>query len=204
MPFKEFAVGEILTASDVNTYLAEQSIATFSSAGARNSAIPTPADGQVAYISSSKSFTYYDGTGWQQLLLPEWITYTPTINNVTLGSGYTLSAVYSQIGDMCIVNFHLTLGATTTITGDVNFSLPVNHASTNRSNASGNATIIDASPLTRYAGMCYPGGTPGYCYIRAMNASGTYLTQVPLSSSVPIAVWATGDSITASIVYQVA
>ncbi len=45
MPFKVFAAGEKLTAADVNDYLAEQAIATFSSAGARNSAITAPLRG---------------------------------------------------------------------------------------------------------------------------------------------------------------
>lgn len=203
MPFKTFTAGSLGTASDVNTYLMEQSIATFSSAGARNSAITSPKNGQVAYISSSKSFTYYDGTGWQQLVLPEWITYTPTVTNVTLGSGYTLSAVYTQIGDTVIVNFSLLFGATTAVTGEPYFSLPVNHANTNRSGAAGNAVIVDASPFTRYRASAYPSGTPSNCFMRVFSASGTYVTETAMSSTVPIT-WAVGDLISTTIVYQAA
>lgn len=204
MPFKSFTAGSLATASDVNTYLMEQSIATFSSAGARNTAITSPKNGQVAYITSSKSFTYYDGTGWQQLVLPEWITYTPTVNNVTLGSGYTLSAVYTQIGDTVIVNFSLLFGTTTAVTGDVNFSLPVNHANTNRSGGAGNAVVVDASPLTRYHANAYLSGTPSFAYVRVFNAAGNYVTETALSSSVPMAAWAVNDLISATIIYQAA
>jgi hypothetical protein len=47
MPFKTFTAGTLATASDVNTYLMNQSISTFSSTAARNAAITSPVEGQL-------------------------------------------------------------------------------------------------------------------------------------------------------------
>lgn len=201
MPRKTFTAGTLATASDVNTYLMNQAVMTFASATARNTAIPTPTEGMVTYQESNDHLTVYNGTDW----IPydtTWTTYTPTINNVTLGSGSTISAAYAQIGKTVIVQFYFALGSTTTINGDVNFSLPINQASSNRSASVGTCVVTDASPATRYPGTVLLSGTPGFAFIRVGNASGTYLTQVACSSSIPIAVWAISDSISATIVYQ--
>lgn len=204
MAYKTFTNGTLADATEVQTYLMNQSIATFSSTAARNSSITSPQEGQVAYVTANNTFTYYDGAAWQAFLYPEWITYTPTINNVTLGSGYTLSAVYTQIGDLVIVNFSLLFGATTAVTGDVNISMPVNHANTNRSGGAGNAVVVDASPLTRYHGNAYLSGTPSFAFVRVFNAAGTYVTETALAAAVPMAAWAVNDLISFTIVYQAA
>lgn len=201
MPRKTFTAGTLATASDVNTYLMNQSVMVFATAAARNTAIPTPIEGMFTYQESNDHFTVYNGTEW----IPydtTWTTYTPTVNNVTLGSGFTLSAAYAVIGKTVIVQLYLAFGATTAITGDVNFSLPIQHASSNRSGQAGTCVIVDATPATRYPGTVLLSGTPGNAFMRVGNAAGTYLTQVALSASVPIAVWAVNDSISATIVYQ--
>lgn len=66
MPFKAFQVNEILTASDVNTYLAEQSVLTFAGTAARASAVGTPVVGMVSYLEDSDQLEVYGGTavGW--------------------------------------------------------------------------------------------------------------------------------------------
>lgn len=201
MPRKTFTAGTLATASDVNTYLMDQSVMTFATASARNTAIPTPVEGMVTYQASNDHLTVYTGADW----IPfdtTWNTYTPTINNVTLGSGSTISAAYAVIGKTVILQFYFALGSTTTINGDINFSLPINQASSNRSGQVGTCVVLDASPATRYPGTVLLSGTPGNAFIRVGNAAGTYLTQVACSSSVPIAVWAVNDSISATIVYQ--
>lgn len=201
MPRKTFVAGTLATASDVNTYLMDQSVMVFASAAARNTAIPTPTEGMFTYQTGSDHFTVYNGTEWVPYDTT-WTTYTPTLAGVTLGTGYTLSAAYASIGKTVIVQFYFALGATSAITGDVSFSLPINHASSNRSGQAGTCAITDASPATRYPGSILLSGTPGYAFFRVGNASGTYLTQVALSSSIPIAVWAVNDSLAATVVYQ--
>jgi len=200
--YKSFTSGDILTASDTNTYLMQQTIMTFASAAARTTALTAPSEGMFSYLVDSDAYFVYSGSAWMEFDIV-WKSYTPTIAGVTLGSGYTLSASYAQLGELMVVNFYFALGATSAITGDVSFSLPVNQASSNRSGAAGTALIYDASPGVRYPGTVYITSTPGYAFVRALNSAGTYLTAVALTSAIPIAVWATSDSITANISYEV-
>jgi hypothetical protein len=64
MPRKEFESFTRLDASDVNTYLMDQSVMTFAGTAARGSAITTPAEGMVTYLEDSNSLQLYDGSGW--------------------------------------------------------------------------------------------------------------------------------------------
>lgn len=201
MAYKTFTAGTLATASDVQTYLMNQTVMVFADAAARNAALTSPSEGMVTYQEGSDHLTIYNGSAW----IPfdtTWTTYTPTLSGVTLGSGYTLSAAYVSIGKTVIVQVYFALGATSAITGDVSFSLPINHASSNRSGQAGTCVIVDASPATRYPGTVLLSGTPGYAFLRVGNAAGTYLTQVALSSSVPITTWAVNDSFSATVVYQ--
>lgn len=59
MPYKVFAVNEILTAADMNTYVSQQVISTFSGTAARDSAIGTPVNGQFAFMNDTNTLTYY-------------------------------------------------------------------------------------------------------------------------------------------------
>jgi hypothetical protein len=67
---KTFTAGEVLTASDVNTYLMEQSVMYFGGTAARASAIPTPSTGMTTYIGTTGTATIpqietYTGSAWQ-------------------------------------------------------------------------------------------------------------------------------------------
>lgn len=201
MAYKVFTAGSLATAADVNTYLMKQSVMVFADATARNAALTSPTEGMLTYQEATDSLTLYNGSVWVPFDTT-WTTYTPTLAGVNLGSGSTLSAAYAVIGKTVIVQFYFALGSTTTITGDISFSLPINHANSNRSASVGTCVVTDATPATRYPGTVLLSGTPGYAFIRVGNASGTYLTQVACSSSVPIAVWAIGDSISTTIIYQ--
>ena len=64
MPKKTFAVGEVLTSSDVNAYLMNQSVMVFASAAARTTAIPSPTQGMVTYLSDTNTMQTYSGSAW--------------------------------------------------------------------------------------------------------------------------------------------
>jgi hypothetical protein len=64
MPRKTFVTGTVLTASDVNTFLMNQSVMVFASASARNTAITSPTEGMIAYLSDTNALTLYDGSAW--------------------------------------------------------------------------------------------------------------------------------------------
>lgn len=199
MPFKEFAVGEKLTASDVNSYLMEQSIATFSSAGARNSAITAPVEGQIAYITGSDSFTLYNGSGWQNMLFASaWIAYTPTLTNITLGSGGTSAFYYQVVGKTINVRGRITLGTGGTLTGAATFTLPVN-AVLDQQFWNCNGEMTDASASAFYPAFIriYTTGVQ----INAMNTSSTYVSHTLTSATVPFT-WTLNDVINVGFSYE--
>ena len=80
--YKVFAAGEVLTASNVNNYLMEQSVMVFAGTAARGSALGSAvAEGMVAYLSDTNTLQYYDGSAWQNVSQPGDIT------AVTAGTG---------------------------------------------------------------------------------------------------------------------
>jgi hypothetical protein len=64
MPRKEFESFTRLDASDVNTYLMDQSVMTFAGTAARGSAIGTAVEGMVTYLEDSNSLQLWDGSSW--------------------------------------------------------------------------------------------------------------------------------------------
>ena len=61
---KTFTAGSVLTASDVNGYLMEQSVMVFASSAARSSAIPSPSAGMVTYLTDTNQMQAYNGTAY--------------------------------------------------------------------------------------------------------------------------------------------
>ena len=64
---KTFTAGSVLTASDVNGYLMEQSVMVFASAAARSSAIPSPSAGMVTYLTDTNQMQAYNGTAYASI-----------------------------------------------------------------------------------------------------------------------------------------
>lgn len=66
--FRTFSVGEVLTATNVNTYLMQQTVMVFASAAARTSAIAAPSEGMVTYLTDTNTLWYYTGTVWSEII----------------------------------------------------------------------------------------------------------------------------------------
>ena len=66
--FKVFAVGEVLTAADVNDYLMEQSIGIFSNSTTRDAQITSPIEGQFCYLADSNVLQLYNGSSWANFI----------------------------------------------------------------------------------------------------------------------------------------
>ncbi len=65
--FKVFSTGEVLTASDVNDYLMEQSIAIFANSTARDAQITSPIEGQFCYLADSDVLQLYTSS-WNNFI----------------------------------------------------------------------------------------------------------------------------------------
>lgn len=102
--FKNFTAS-VLTASDVNNYLMEQTVMSFASTGARDVAVTAPEDGMVAYIRSNdanEGLYTYNGTTWRRG--PGWnapwgivseVRVTSTVQNFT-------STTYADVTSMSV------------------------------------------------------------------------------------------------------
>ena len=61
--FKLFADGNVLLASEVNEYMAQQMIMVFADAAARDAAILSPSEGMFAFLKDTDKLTVYT-TSW--------------------------------------------------------------------------------------------------------------------------------------------
>ena len=63
--FKTFATGEVLTASDVNTYLMQQTVMVFADSTARSTALgANVAQGMLSFLKSDNTLYAYNGSAW--------------------------------------------------------------------------------------------------------------------------------------------
>ena len=61
---KIFTAGDVLTASDVQSYLMDQTVMNFAGTAARSSAIATPTEGMVTYLADTNAVEVYDGSAY--------------------------------------------------------------------------------------------------------------------------------------------
>lgn len=63
--FKTFNTGDVLTASDVNTYLMQQTVMVFASSAARSTALgANVAEGMLSYLKDTDQVEVYNGSAW--------------------------------------------------------------------------------------------------------------------------------------------
>lgn len=120
------------------------------------------------------------------------IVFTPEIENgVTLGNG-SVTGSYVKTGKRVTVSITLQLGSTSAVTSDIRFQSPVGAASGVQ--LSGNARVWMAGTL--YDGFTLAANS---LYVRFRRVSGSNVTQVPASPTVP-ATWGAG-TVSASFDY---
>ena len=64
MAYKVFTNGSVLNASEMNEYLMNQSVITFTNSTARGSAITTPVEGMITYLEDTQTYESWDGAAW--------------------------------------------------------------------------------------------------------------------------------------------
>lgn len=128
-----------------------------------------------------------------------WVTFTPTLTNITLGNG-TLTARYKQIGKTVLGQVRLTFGTTTSITGaPTRVNLPVTAATAN--DFSFPMYILD-SGTADYVGRAQLFNT-AYLELYVNNVAGTYGAISAISATVPMT-WTTNDKFSINFAYEAA
>jgi len=62
--YRTFEAAEVLTATNVQTFLQDQVIATFANAAARDAAITSPSEGQHCFLRDVDALQFYTGSAW--------------------------------------------------------------------------------------------------------------------------------------------
>jgi hypothetical protein len=153
---KVFTAGDVLTASDVQNYLMDQTVMNFAGTAARSSAIATPTTGMTTYNQTTQQLETYNGSayiGMSGLQLIKKQTIGSAVSSVTVTGAF--SATYENykiivsggVGSAAGV-MQLQIGAATT-NYYANFQNS-NYASTTVSNANTNngANFIYAGGMT--------------------------------------------------------
>jgi hypothetical protein len=117
MPRKEFESFTRLDASDVNTYLMDQSVMTFGGTAARGSAITTPVEGMYSHLNDTDALQYYNGSAWvnrvsvlQVLSTTKTDSFTTSSTSYTEITGLTATITPSSTSSKIMVFYSVTLG----------------------------------------------------------------------------------------------
>jgi hypothetical protein len=90
--YKLFSTGDVLSASDVNTYLMQQTVMSFANAAARTSALSSVlAEGLVSYLQDTNVVEIYTGAAWVSLDDPNAIQ-----NTIVTAKGDIIGATASS------------------------------------------------------------------------------------------------------------
>ena len=90
MPKKTFLNGYPLPASDLNTYLMDQSVMTFASATARTSALPAPTEGMTTYLEDLNQVQVYNGSSWEGLVTTTNVGTLAPQGNAVINGGFDI------------------------------------------------------------------------------------------------------------------
>jgi hypothetical protein len=192
--YKVFTNGSVLNASEMNEYLMNQSVITFSNSTARSSAITSPVEGMITYLEDTNSYEYWDGAAYEPLVGGEsydWVSWTPTLTNLTLGNG-TITARYVVIGKTMHFWVEFVLGSTSSVGSSPTISFP-----------SGITSAVSGLPLLGTGTTGNIGGTRWKLVTiqissstfrpRVEQVNGTYTNIQDVSATIP-ATWVTGST----------
>ena len=172
-------------------------------ANATARAMIIPVEGMQVYQLDDDAKYVYTGSEWLAFDT-KWQTYTPTLTNLTLGSGTSVGK-YKRSGKDCEIDYVFTLGAGSAVGSNPEVTLPFNRVASGYGTdflqpAIGNAVIVDE------ASAAYPGSvTTSQTKFRmyAHTASGTYTTLSAITATVPFTFGST-DQLGARFKYQMA
>lgn len=155
MPRKVFVNGNVLTDTDLNTFLMNQTVMTFAGTAARSSAIGTAIEGMVTYLEDSNTITVWDGAVWQPVYPPTIPAITAVAGSVVVFGSTAVSTAYTAVSGLD--NGTIIVTGTAAVTVTVPDILAVGDSLNIIRDSSGTVTIAAGTGVTNWAGA----GTSG-------------------------------------------
>lgn len=106
MAYKQFTP-DVLSSSEVQSYLMNQSVIVFANATARMAALTAPTEGMVTYLQDIDELEVYNGSSWLRTVITsddDSITTSGTVKGAVLNAGATTVLGTVQVGDSTITN----------------------------------------------------------------------------------------------------
>jgi hypothetical protein len=174
MAFKVFANGFALNASELNTYLMNQSVMVFANAAARTAAF-TPTEGMVTYLEDTNALEVYNGTTW-----------------ATVGQDTTLTGV------LITSPREKTTLLASSAGGTINFDQITQADLFYTSNAGGNWTLnVKGNGLTSLNTVMATGETTTVVFRTNQGATAYYMTALTIDGNSQTVKWQGGTAPTA-------
>jgi len=87
--FKVWTTGDLVNASDFNSYLQEQVIMRFSNSSQRDSSVSSAEEGMFCFLQDTNTLQFYDGSSWTSFIGEGDITSIVTASTSGLSGGTT-------------------------------------------------------------------------------------------------------------------
>ena len=110
--FKVYATGDLITATEFNTYLQEQVIMVFADSSARDSAISSPSEGMFAYLKDTNALMFYNGSSWASFIGDGDITGVTITTSSTSGLSGGATATSGAFTSTLVISPNLATSAT--------------------------------------------------------------------------------------------
>jgi hypothetical protein len=68
--YRTWTPGEVITASNVQDYLQDQTVMVFASNAVRSTAVVVPTEGMLSWLEDDNKYQYYNGSSWTDLIIP--------------------------------------------------------------------------------------------------------------------------------------
>jgi hypothetical protein len=126
VPYQTLVTGTTITAAWANANVRDQVVTPFASSAARTSAVTTPVEGMVSWLSDVDSLEVFNGTSWLTAVIGNvaGTNYTPTFATVTLGTGGTRFGRYLAFGKLVVGVGGFSLGTGGSVSNTLTMSLP--------------------------------------------------------------------------------
>lgn len=181
--YRTWTPGEVITASNVQDYLQDQTVMVFPSDAVRSTAVIVPTEGMLSWLEDDDKYQYYNGSAWSDLVVP--IT-GGTQGQAYVSNGTALASFQDTNAKFISTTLTEKTAAYTAVAGDANTVLNVTGAGgitltfpdvlTDNgdiiqviNNSSGTVTLAAGTGVTSWAGV----GTAGTAVAFLMDTSYT-------------------------------